>query len=648
MSCIDMLSNRIVRTLEEFTKYEDKNYWVLDLEAKGTRYFSGALILGFGIYFPSTSTACYIPVRQWNPETKSLDTEVATEKELLLYIERELPKRKLIMHNSMFDQGWLNYLGIPCKCWWDTRIAAHILEPELPGRYSLDDLIESKLGISSHKGVYETRIKGLGGKKGDIYLLPLSELAEYCCHDLVRTYELWQVQKPDIEDMGVFDFMSNFQLAFQDILVRQYWKGFKISRSKLIKYMDRLQLLDRLYKDKIIELAAEYIKIIEDKLFNSKVDSLKSDKAKDRYKSDSQLKSKYKFNFNSRQHVAWLFELLGVEIKERTEKDAVKTDKATLLKYSKENKVVEYFVRRNELQDKLKFVKQYLEVLDSDSIYHGEADLCGTASGRLTYFKPNLLAANRRDWHLMRCFHARPGYKFVKQDFSSIEPCIEAHFADDDELKDIIINKKDMYMELTKYIYPEKAHLYSHDDVAGSKQRLKKEREILKTVRLGLGYGMGIPSLSYRIGSTLEEAKRIYNAYWSARYKVKQLANNLSILLLEGTKDKSKTLKNLFLRPIIIKNFKDIVNRFIQSSAHDCLIAMNLIIDENLKTGGIDAYPVICDWHDEFIYEVKEEDIDKFIEVSNKSLKELNNMINLSIELRMDCQVISNLSELGK
>ena len=643
----------IITKLSEFQSIEDKDLWVLDIESKGTDYTKDAKILGFGFTFISTGQSCYVPIRHWNRDTKDF-TPRLSEEGLIEYIAANLSKRKLVVHNSSFDIAWLRYIGSEPNLYWDTRIAWHILDPEYKasmskdsdqvGRYSLDEAIVDVLHKESHKEVTLSKVKLYGGKKGDYYLLPLEELATYCIADTKFTSELYIYQKPILEDLKAVNFMQDYQFKYASILTKQKEKGMFVDKVAMLEYKTKLLTTIDELQNKIEVEGRTAITQVEEYLLSKLLSKLKTQKAKDAVLARKSHVDDWKFNFNSRQHSAMFFENLGVKIEERTDKGGVSTSSDTLEKY-KEHPVVGLVVERNDCKDKLKFVEQYLEVTSDDNIYHGEGDICATSSGRIAYFKPNFVAIPRRDKVLMDCFKAREGFKLVQFDFSSVEPVVECHYTKDEELRDIVINKKDMYLELVKYIFPSKIDLYDPTDIKGSKERLKKERDILKTVRLGLGYGMGIKKLALSLKIDQEEAYKISKAYWQARYKVKELNNNLAGLLIDYHLDRTKPLKNLLSRPIIMQDAKDIVNRFIQSSAHDCLIALNILLDPFVCE---EHYPIVCDWHDEGIWEVKENKVEEFKTVLFKGIEDLNKKLNLFVPLSISHKVVDSLGGLEK
>ena len=631
-------------TLENFKSLTSgEDIVVLDIETKGNKYFSSSdntVIMGTGIYLPKTDVGIYVPVNEYVPVD---DTIVRIgEPELLLEVRMFLDNSKVICHNSSFDIGWLNYCGSSITPYWDTRIAWQLLSPEgykETSAYSLDKAIESYLNKESHKGGFEAYLASIGAsaKDGEHYKAETKVLAEYCIKDCKTTYEIYSIQKPKIEDLKAYDFMHNL-FDYQSLLNKQYQEGILFNSKKAESYKRLLERYTNYLNKKIYKLAKVEISIIENKHTMKKANTFKSEKGKNKFLADADRKTK--FNLNSRQHMADLLEELDINVTELTGSGKTKTDKHTLNKYSKVNPVIDVLVKLNKTQTDSRFITQYMEATINGR-YHPDMDICGTASGRLTCFKPNILAVNRRDKRLMRCFCAPDGYKFVQWDLSNIEPRIEAHFARDKELAEIVTTGKDIYLELLKYIYPDKVYLYNPNDLDGSKKRLHTERDMLKKIRLAMGYGAQPNKVALILNIPLNEARRIYNAYWGARQASKNLENRLLTLYA-----KQGYIQNMWQRPITMAFSKDILNRFVQSSAHDTLMQLNLMLDAELKKQRIKYLPTIIDFHDENITAVKDEDIEAYLACLADVFKKFNNKLNLLAPLDYDYKIVSNFSEL--
>jgi DNA polymerase I-like protein with 3'-5' exonuclease and polymerase domains len=634
----------IITKLSEFRSLAKEDIWVLDLESKGTDYHDDAVLMGIGIYFPDANESCYVPVHNYSLEEGKVIPYTPTEDALLNFIVAELPKKKIVCHNASFDIGYLRAKGIDCMPYWCTRVGWHLIAPEdkkVTGGYSLDNAIEKVLEKDSHKEEFAEHIKLRGGstKNGDHYLADLSVMAEYCENDCKFTYELYQVQKPALERLNAVDFMRDLVLESHKLVWRQEKDGMFFDTGMATKYEARLNKIITYLEGKLYRNFADSIKQVRLDLTKAKVDKAKY-KRQDTIDRNMEEENWIKFNFGSDFHVRRLLLLLGVEIKERTDTGLVSLSSETLELYKGTHPLIDAMVSLNELRTRRGFIPQYLGAT-KDNIYRPSIDLCGTASGRIVAYKPNIVAVNRRDKGLMKCFKAREGYSMVQYDYSNIEPRIEASFTMDEELKEIVVEGRDMYLELCRYVFPDKVDLYDINDLEGSKERLSKERDILKTVRLGLGYGMGAPLLASKIGSTVEEARRIFSAYWDARHKAKNLENQL--LNVYGAQGYAS---NLYMRPIVMYKTKDILNRLIQSSGHDTLTYFSLNLYHNLESSGLHYMSVLPDVHDEGIYEVRDEDTGKFLDILKSTLAQTNEELDLYVPLEITHKIVKDFSEL--
>lgn len=632
----------ILKELSIFKQFSDnEELIVLDIETKGNKYYLGEVdLLGIGFYFPSKDVSCYIPNKVFEDGVLH---PVKLEDGLRDYVLEIIQTRKIICHNSNFDLGYFSYnLKKDIVPYWDTRIAWHLISPELykeSSGYSLDHAVKYVLQKDSHKQEMYNYLEEIGAKGSgeNIYKASLDKVAAYCEDDCRTTYELYEFQRPIIEKFEAYKFMQGV-LNYQTILWKQQWTGIKFDTARAIKYLEVLNRATSICIKSLKEMCAPEIRKIEYALTLKKAKSYKREQTREALLQDED--RWIRFNFRSRHHIPLLAEELGVHITEQTETGRVKTSNEVLNKYISANPAINLLVKHSELETKKKFVEQYLAVIHNGRFYP-DVDVCGTASGRLTAFKPNILAINRRDKRFMRCFVADEGYKFIQWDLSNIEPRIEAHFAQDDDLANIVMTGKDIYLELLKHIYPDKVHLYDPKDLKGSKERLKTERDMLKQIRLALGYGMGVQKLAATLEIDTHEAKRIYNAYWTARKCSKNLENRLLIQY----KNKG-FIKNMWGRPLTMAYTKDLLNRYISSSSHDLLIVINIELFKILNDLGLDYKPALMDVHDEHICNIKEEHIDKYLSSLHIILKELNESLKLLAPIALSYKIVNNFMEI--
>jgi DNA polymerase-1 len=154
-----------------------------------------------------------------------------------------------------------------------------------------------------------------------------------------------------------------------------------------------------------------------------------------------------------------------------------KVDAKTLaVRYGKNPWVAAYL----EWQTLDKLLGTYLNALPRfihDDRLYGTFNQAGTVSGRLSSSDPNLQNQPRRGQygHIMRSLFAGD---LVVADFSQLEPRLFAHFSEDEELLNVYIRGADIYLKTAAAIFGKMEYTVS-----------PAEREIAKTIVLGMGYG---------------------------------------------------------------------------------------------------------------------------------------------------------------
>jgi DNA polymerase I-like protein with 3'-5' exonuclease and polymerase domains len=113
---------------------------------------------------------------------------------------RLLERSKLIGHNLKFDlQGlWKYYKNL--TTFFDTMIAHYVID-ERPGQHSLDMLGQEILGAPNWKYVIQRYIPK-GGNYADV---PREILYKYCAFDCAVTWDLYEVLRQDLDDLGTPD-----------------------------------------------------------------------------------------------------------------------------------------------------------------------------------------------------------------------------------------------------------------------------------------------------------------------------------------------------------------------------------------------------------------------------------------------------------
>jgi DNA polymerase-1 len=228
----------------------------------------------------------------------------------------------------------------------------------------------------------------------------------------------------------------------------------------------------------------------------------------------------------------------------------------------------------------------------------------GTATGRLSSKNPNLqnipvrTSAGRE---IRQAFIAQDGCKLISIDYSQIELRLLAHFSKDTALVQAFKEGLDIHTQTAVKIFGE--------EEAASK------RNIAKSINFGLLYGMGSRKLGETLGIPAKEAKVYIEAYFEAFSSVKEYLKSVEDFALEhGYIETLLGRRRIFdfeTAPAMLRAsfLREAVNTKFQGSAADLIkMSMNKI-HEKLKDDP--NVSMLLQIHDELIFEVKEEFLEK-------------------------------------
>jgi hypothetical protein len=285
----------------------------------------------------------------------------------------------------------------------------------------------------------------------------------------------------------------------------------------------------------------------------------------------------------------------------------------------------------------------------------------GTLTGRLAGAGGLNIQQVPKTRGYLECYVARPGKVWVDCDHTALEQVVLAELSQDASLWKLYgpgAAPNDVYLFTGSYLpglgSKIRAAGYNPDaptveGISAAKKACKKERAVSKIVTLGSSYGMGAPKLQRTlrlegIDISLEEAQRIHAGYWQLYRGVKEFeAELLRQMDLNGG-----WVLNGIGRPVGIANGyeRDIVNRVVQSTGHDCHIFYIQIFTRMLNDAGIPWSSIILDMHDQAIIEVDEKHAETVKEIMGvHAYRELNAMLNGRIPLRGEANIVRNLAE---
>lgn len=607
-----------------------------------------------GISISNGKEAHYVPIHHWNKEKKQW--ECPSDRSLVDGMGMFLMDHALIGHNFTYDKNWLDrYYNISTVWMCDTRIMWHLSSaPSGPFSYGLKDAQVELLGWNT-KGDVELKhnVEQHGGKlkDGDHYLADLDVLSKYAELDALSTYQVFNKLCPFFLEHD-YTWMMDLMMEYNLLLDENTRSGVLVNREGMEKAHEQLLKKKEAAKKRFLKELQEPISSLEQDWADRKIASYKRQYNKDRYRTHPE--EWQRFNLNSDKDKRELFyDKLRNDVLYTTDSgrasvngDAIKQMKGAFvesyLKYEKANTITS------------NFSSSYLKLSAVDSRLHPGFNVCGTVSYRLSGFKPYLLNAPFDERLIMKNLLCDPGYIGVHADLSAIEPTITAHYSDDPALVKVFRDGLgDIYLDLAKELFPNDKELQEGYDpnvpiTKAIKERFSKQRKVSKVIQLavqytGTGHTVSKNLTKDGIPTTKEEADGYVRAYWSKFRKVKEFNYRL-----KETNKKQGHLRNVIGRIIRVPDveYKDLSNRFIQSSAHDILVLWVLEIYRRAKEEGIPIRPILLDCHDSTSNQVPLAHLESTKRIYAESLHSINEQLGLSVTVRAEVKTFNTLAGL--
>ena len=332
--------------------------------------------------------------------------------------------KEIIGHNIIgFDIPVLNkFFGYDlfknCKV-TDTLILSRLLNPMLEGGHSLknwgDKLYKKKIEFDNF----------------DIFS---EEMLKYCRNDVDLTEKLYKFLSKKMTDFG-----ESIELEHQvaKIIQRQHQKGFMIdvvgSHMLQAKFKEDMNTLQTKVRETFppLKIETEFI-------------PKSNNKTRGYVKGVPFIKVKYQeFNLGSRQQIADRLVRLGWKPKKKTDKGHIIVDEKVLseIKNIPEAELIKEFLM---LQKRIAQVSSWIEAIREDGRVHGKVITNGTITGRMSHQSPNMAQVpavySPYGKECRGLWIANKGYKLVGVDASGLELRMLAHYMNDKEYTNEIIN----------------------------------------------------------------------------------------------------------------------------------------------------------------------------------------------------------------
>jgi len=409
------------------------------------------------------------------------------EKKVVTWLKKQLatPKIDKVMHNALYDLGWLRWSGIEVQGRViDTMVAAPLLN-ENRRFYNLNSLARDYLGESKNEKLLRQAAEYFAvDPKSEMWRLPSQFVGPYAEQDAAVTLRLWDRLEQELREdecTGIFELESSLTPLLLDM--KQAGVRVDIDRAEQLRKELKFRE-DTLLKEIKVETGV----FVEPWVATS---------------------------------IAKAFDALGIKY-ERTEKsNAPAFTKAFLANH--EHPVAQKIVRLREFNKaNTTFIETILEHSHNGRIhcdFHPlRSDEGGTVTGRFSSSNPNLQQIPARDPEIKKMirglFIPEEGYQWGSFDYASQEPRWLAHYCASRS------NPHPMIQEVIQEYHDGDADFHQKvADIAGV------SRKEAKTVNLGIMYGMGKKKLAGVLDIEEHEATQLLRKYHEKVPFVKGMAD---------------------------------------------------------------------------------------------------------------------------
>lgn len=587
-------------TLDQWLLWlKEAEVFAFDTETDGLDTLTANLIgLSFAI---APGKAAYLPVAH-----DYLDCPVQLDRSSVLAQLKPLledPKQAKVGQNLKFDRGVLLRYDIELQgIDFDTMVESYVLD-SVSGRHDMDSLADRYLG---HKTVTFEEIAGKGKNQLTFNQIALEQASPYAAEDADVTLQLHQTLWPKIaQEPGLKKVFSDIDMPLVPLLSHIERTGVLIDQNILAAHSKELAIRLNELESKAHELAEE------------------------------------PFNLAStKQLQAILYDKQKLPVLKKTPGGAPSTNEEVLaelaLDYPLPKVILEYrglAKLKSTYTDKLP-----LMISPQTGRVHTSYHQAVTATGRLSSSDPNLQnipVRNDEGRRIRQAFIAPADYCIVAADYSQIELRIMAHLSQDKGLLTAFSEGKDIHRATAAEVFG-----LALDKVSG------EQRRSAKAINFGLIYGMSAFGLSRQLNIPRKESQRYMDLYFERYPGVleymertrQQAAAQGYVETLDG--------RRLYLPDIKSSNAmrrkaaeRAAINAPMQGTAAD------IIKRAMIKVAGWLAQPdaprarIIMQVHDELVFEVHKDDVEKANETIRRLMEE---SMTLAVPLKVDIGVGEN------
>jgi len=540
--------------------------------------------------------ACYIPIGHNSDKCLNKADVLKKIKPLL-----EDPSIKKIGQNIKFDFIIFYKNGIHLNSMEDTMLMSYVLDAG-KNRHNMDILSEIHL---DHKTIKFKDMVGTGKKEINFSDVEIEKAKDYASEDADITYRLYKTFYKSLKSEKLVNIYEIFEKPMIEILAFMEMEGIKVD-NKFLK------ILSLKFEKKIEKIQKEIFKI-----------------------------SKKEFNIASPKQLGEIIyndlKIAGIK---KTKKGSFATSASVLEDLAfKGHKFAQLVLDWRQLS---KLKNTYSDSLQEHlnpktKRVHTSFLLAATTTGRLASSDPNLQnipikTEDGRD--IRKAFICEKDNVLISADYNQIEMRILADLADVKELKKAFKNNEDIHSLTASQIFNVNINKVDKD-----------QRRKAKAINFGIIYGISQYGLAKQINVSNYEAEEFLESYFTKFPEIKIYMNN-TIKFCR----KSGYVNNIFGRRshfngindknYNVRNFQEraTINAPIQGSASEIMRLAMIRLDKRLSEQKSIKSKMLLQIHDELIFEVKKDEINKMKKIIQDEMMSVANsdFHSFSIPLTVD------------
>ncbi|MBB5700237.1 DNA polymerase-1 [Ochrobactrum daejeonense] len=513
-----------------------------------------------------------------------------------------------IAQNMKYDWLVMRRHGIDTVSFDDTMLISYVLDAGT-GSHGMDPLSERWLG---HTPIPYKDVAGSGKNAMTFDMVDLDRATAYAAEDADVTLRLWQVLKPRLAAEGLMSVYERLERPLVDVLARMEERGISVDRQVLSRLSGDLAQAAAAFEDEIYELAGE------------------------------------KFTIGSPKQLGdILFGKMGLPGASKTKTGQWSTSAQVLEDLAAEGhplprKIVDW-------RQLTKLKSTYTDALPGfinpqTKRVHTSYAMASTSTGRLSSSDPNLqnIPVRTAEGRKIRtAFIAEPGNKLVSADYSQIELRVLAHVADIAQLKQAFADGIDIHAMTASEMFGV--------PVEGMPPEVRRRA---KAINFGIIYGISAFGLANQLSIPREEAGQYIRTYFERFPGIKDY--------MEATKAYAREhgyVETIFGRrahypdirasnpQVRAFNERAAINAPIQGAAADIIRRAMIRMEDVLAEEKL-AARMLLQVHDELIFEVPENEVEKTIPVVRRVMENAAMpAVALSVPLHVDARAAHNWDE---